>query len=356
MALRRTLAPICLVTLLIAGAFALAPGASTVSSAEAKIAFGISDWGVLRGADFGPLGRNRVRVYRTPLDWDRIETSPGVYDFRGTDSIVREAAANKVRILPILFGSPSFIRSSRKFPPRGAANLDSWSRYVAATAARYGRNGSFWRENPQVSFLPPRYWQVWNEEHLRFFWGTRPNTAEYLTLARRARTAVRSQDGAALIMTGSVTQSNGAKRYLGRLFRKRGSRGTFDAVALNLYHKALRSPRQLRATARSFRRYLSRRGIGKSLHVTEFGWRSSGSRRSRRTQANRVRSSVRFLLRDTRRLKLRTLIYFSYRDAPFTGGFRPSFRTGLRTLANRRKPAYFTYLKLAKRHGNASGR
>ncbi|MEX2253788.1 MAG: hypothetical protein WD649_06510 [Thermoleophilaceae bacterium] len=333
--------------LLTVGAASLAfPSAN--AAAAPGVAFGVSDWGSLGPADFSRLGPNRIKVYRRSLDWSAIERHRGYFDFSGTDAIVREAAAHWVRIQPILFSSPRWIDRRSTYPPRGARERRFYARYVRAVVRRYGRRGTFWRANP-VPYLPMTHWQVWNEPHLKYFWH-RPNARQYLRLAITARRAARSRDRRATILTGSVTHSSFT--YVRKLLRYRRARRVFNGVALNLYHRRLATSQQALSAALRFRRFINRRGMKrKPLYITEFGWRSDDSAAGRERQASQVSETVRLLLGRQRALKLRSLIYFSYRDAQPGPGFRASYLTGLRTVDDRPKPAWDVLSRLARLNG-----
>src|SRR5689334_2768093 len=51
-----------------------------------------------------------VGVIRQPLDWAAVEIAPGNYDFTTFDRFVTEAAQHNIRVLPVLFDTPSFYK------------------------------------------------------------------------------------------------------------------------------------------------------------------------------------------------------------------------------------------------------
>ena len=55
------------------------------------------------------------------------------------------------------------------YPPKSNAAFAAFAR---AIAARYGNDGSFWRDNPSIPRRPIRVWQVWNEPNAKSFWAT----------------------------------------------------------------------------------------------------------------------------------------------------------------------------------------
>ena len=54
--------------------------------------------------------------------------------------------------------------------------------YLAALVERYGPDGTFWTDHPELPKHPLREWQIWNEPHLPAYWDA-PR--------ERARTATR---------------------------------------------------------------------------------------------------------------------------------------------------------------------
>src|SRR3954452_7170563 len=89
-----------------------------------------------RQAQFGMESRVGAETLRQPLDWGRVERSPGVYDFSAYDSFMADAAAAGLSVLPVL-GAPPEFRSSRPessashamYPPRSNA---AYARFVSA--------------------------------------------------------------------------------------------------------------------------------------------------------------------------------------------------------------------------------
>ena len=85
--------------------------------------FGVVAEDVLAGdADYrrAMLARQRaagVRLIRQTFHWDRIEPSPGRYDFREYDAYVTDVARAGIDLLPILFTPPPFRADGR--PERG---------------------------------------------------------------------------------------------------------------------------------------------------------------------------------------------------------------------------------------------
>ena len=96
--------------------------------------------------------------------------------------LVRRAALRNQDVLPIVFYAPPWARAYRNrftSPPKNRADYVT---YLAALVERYGPDGTFWTDHPELPKHPLREWQIWNEPHL-------PPTG---TRQRRGRTATRA--------------------------------------------------------------------------------------------------------------------------------------------------------------------
>ena len=81
------------------------------------------------------------------------------FDFERTDGVVRRAALRNVDLLPIVFYAPRWARAYRNrftSPPKRRADYVT---YLAALVDRYGPDGTFWAEHPELPNHPVREWQ-----------------------------------------------------------------------------------------------------------------------------------------------------------------------------------------------------
>src|SRR4051794_39219585 len=106
-----------------------------------------------------------VGIVRQPFDWRRIEPSAGAYDFSDYDDFVLRAAAEGIRVLPVVgdppeFRSPGPSRDGYWYPPKSNADFAA---FVVRLVQRYGPGGSLWTSHPDVVALPVHSWQIWNE-------------------------------------------------------------------------------------------------------------------------------------------------------------------------------------------------
>ena len=327
-----------------------------------KSFFGIQAWSLPSDSEFRTIASARPGTYRFTMLWSVVEFQQGARHWGPIDEEVRRAASNGMRALPVVLGSPRFAARRFQYPPRAPFALAAYEAFVRDAAARYGRNGSFWRQNPTVPYRPITDWQVWNEPNYPAYWYGRPNARQYLSLVRRTRAALRSRDPAAKVMLAGLPTSRTPRaiagpRFLRSIYRIRGARSAFESAAVHPYAGDARGV--LRAVV-AFRRVMNRgRDRRAPLHVTEVGWGTGGrvnrnTRRfkvSRRGQASRLKSSVRTLLRNRRRYRVASMVWFCFKDRRRGAGERDywALHAGLFTRGGRAKPAWRTYRSLVRR-------
>src|SRR5579884_2979360 len=120
-------------------------------------------------------------------------------DFSIADELVTQAARNRLALLPILLGTPSWAQvhpGRTGSPPRDPADFAAYAR---AVVRRYGPDGSFWSRHPGVPRMPVRTWQIWNEPNHLVYWSDQPFAPGYVRLARAARDAIKGVDPGATV-------------------------------------------------------------------------------------------------------------------------------------------------------------
>ena len=83
--------------------------------------------------------------------------------------------------------------------------------YLAALVERYGPEGTFWTDHPELPKHPLREWQIWNEPHLPAYWdapekGPYGYARSYPLLLRSSYNIVKSLDPGAKIVLAGITQ------------------------------------------------------------------------------------------------------------------------------------------------------
>jgi hypothetical protein len=273
---------------LIAGAalaaLLIAAGGASAQRSVPHGFFGVMyDHGIEKAADdvqdsqFDLMASSGVETVRTVFDWGEAQPQGRGSEFRfgRTDGIVRRAALRNMEVLPVVFYAPKWARAFRNrfsSPPRSRSDYVT---YLARLVERYGPQGRFWTDHPELPKRPVREWQIWNEPHLPAYWdapedGPYGYARAYPLLLRASYNIVKSLDPGAKIVMAGITQR--AWEEIELLYR-RGIKRYFDVAALQIFPQTIR--RAVKATA-FFRDALRRRGDGrKPIYLTEITWPAS---------------------------------------------------------------------------------
>ena len=244
------------------------------------------DHGVTRAPDdvqdaqWDLMASSGVESVRTVFNWADAQPDGrgSAISFAETDPVVRRAALRNVSLLPIVFYAPPWGRAYRgRFtsPPKQRSDYVT---YVAALVERYGPDGTFWTDNPDLPKLPIREWQIWNEPHLPAYWdapedGPFGYARAYPLLLRASYNIIKTLDPGAKVVMAGITQraweeievlyQHGVKRY-------------FDIAALQIFPQTVK--RAVKAT-QFYRDAMRRRGDGrKPIYLTEITWPASKGR------------------------------------------------------------------------------
>jgi hypothetical protein len=309
-----------------------------------------------RSSQLAMQARMGVETVRQPLEWWRVERSPGNFDFADYDGYVADAATAGVSVLPVLMGPPQF-RSSRPpespsramFPPKDNADFAA---FAGAAVRRYGATGSFWRTHDDVPYLPIHSWQVWNEPNIPNFWRSGPDAQRYVALLRAGARAIHAADPSAEVVAGGLPNSNLGVPFLDYLERmyKAGAKGSFDTLAIHPYSRDVAG---LLSLAESARTLMDRYGDRSRLWITEFGWSTGGDasafRVTERGQANRIGAALSALVAERRMLRLRGFILFKWKDSlapPELDGDPWPLHTGLLDSGGAPKRGFWVFARV----------
>jgi hypothetical protein len=288
-----------------------------------------------------------VGLLRQNFDWAGIERSRGHYELAFYDQYMLDTARAGIQVMPVLYNAPRFrARHGRYlYLPRSPRAM---GRFAAALVARYGPNGSLWRQHPEVSKLPIHSWQIWNEPNLIFYAAPRPSARRYTHLLRTVSRYIRKADPAAEVVTAGIPPSKlkGAVR-LGRFIKgmyRAKARGSFNTLAVNAY--AI-DARELSRTVRTVRRIMNRYGDRRSkIWITELGWATSGPKHRFNVgfaqQGSRIQSTFQWIAQNRARYNIRGLVYVQWRDQkPYPPAYKDMWglHTGLLNLDGVAKPA-----------------
>src|SRR5262249_41102751 len=194
---------------------------------------------------------------------------------------------------------------------------------------RYGADGSFWKQNPDLPKTPITDWQVWNEPNSPLFWKPTPNAGDYLALLRAFDSAIRPVDPGTRILVGGLfpTPKGGItlSSFMSQLYRGNGA-GLFDAVAIHPYAA---NPQDAIASTQRLRNVMDQAGDGAApIWITEVGWASggqpSGLTVGPQRQADYLRQIFQLAAEDRERLPPPGGVRYSLQDPPRARRPRPS--------------------------------
>jgi hypothetical protein len=298
--------------------------------------------GLLDDQDLQAMEAAKVRTDRFELGWKSMEPSKGNFKWAAADHFIGSLASHRIRALPFIWKSPSWVAHSAASPPIDtAAHQQAWQGFLKALVGRYGPGGSYWSNGyvqefgPNAVPLPVTSWQIWNEPNLRKFFDPGGDNAtlarHYATLLRISHDAIKSQDpNADVVLAGcpGYPPSGGPKawEFLDQLYTKVPAvKNYFDVAALHpyagdpsgndssvLYHVQLELGK--------FRTVMKNHGDGSTpLWVTEIGWGSDpvdqfGINQGPQGQRQLLLDSYRMFLNHRAAWNLQRVYWFLWRD------------------------------------------
>ena len=189
-------------------------------------------------------GISRVRA---DFDWYSVEPQPGNWNFSHLDRLTRAARQGNIDLLPIL-----------DYDIEGASpawkHLDRWETYVRKLVGRY-RND--WR-----------YWEVWNEQNLDYFWRDRSDPVNYTALLKRTAETIRSIDPGLKTVYGGTAGI--PLDFIEKTFAA-GAADWFDVMNIHPYNWT-GTPEMMIGQLAELRKLLQKYNIDKPFWITEVGW------------------------------------------------------------------------------------
>lgn len=309
--------------------------------------FGIVPQAPLAASDLEQIGDAGLSL-RLPVTWYGVEPERGKFDFAELDRVIGEAAADGIRVMPQLGGTPPWLASSPARPPLGEVGIAAWKGFVHKLVARYGSGGSFWRGRAQAR--PVRRWQIWNEPNFRIFWQPRPSPKGYARLLHASATTIRAVDPKALIVAAAVAPIERAIwpwEFLRRLYAVPGARQDFDVAALHPYSPSVYG---LAYQVREVRRVMAEAGDARTpLVLSEVGVASGGEvpnpmDRGLAGQARFLEDALVRLVEQRRNWRIAGVYWFAWKDgtAPDPNCIFCEY-AGLFDAAGDPKPAWWAF-------------
>jgi hypothetical protein len=325
-------------------------GATGQASATGKARLALASPSFLGGVNANDLGFRSVpadadrtiafsrqlhaKIIRVEMPWSVLEPrGPGQIDARAlayTDRLVSEAAANGLRVIAMVDGTPCWASSAparllgqcvpgqksraNGWPPARPADFAALVRFLAE---RYG---------DKITAL-----EVWNEpdqSNEEYFAGPE-KPKRYAAILKAAYAAVKQVAPGISVLGGSLVGSNGA--FLRSLY-KEGIKGSYDGLAIHFYTLSLAAVRAIRAVQAA-------NGDAAPLWLDEFGWPACYPRkRSEQQQACVTRSIQARNVRDIFRALATTGYVAAATLYELRDGTRDSF--GVLTRRESHKPSF----------------
>jgi hypothetical protein len=307
------------------------------------------------------MARGGVSTVRFPFGWRSIEpTETGGYHWAFTDLQVKRYARRQLRVLPVLFATPSWLTSNYRRPPLKSKQARArWRQLLQAAVGRYGPGGAFWVLHPTLPYKPIRYWQIWNEPNIPGFFAPKPSPKRYERLLQISANAIRGASSKAKVVLAGLPHTAErpgqivSYRFLRQLYR-RGARGEFDVIAIHPYALGVGGVNGVKDQLERMRKVADRHGDAKlPIWIDEIGWASTHQRGNpfaagRHGQARKLRQTFRFVLDHRRNLKIQRLMWFKWRDSEVTPGCA-FCAAGLLSKHLHPKPAWGAFKRFADR-------
>ena len=301
-------------------------------------------------AEFDRMGAGRVGTMRISLAWASVQPAPGAFDWSRYDALVGQSAAHGIHILANVYGTPAWAASRPHHPPT-KQHYGDFEAFLRAAVERYGPNGTFWADNPQIPKLPITDWQLLNEVNSPTFWTSKPNPKVYKQLLVVANRAINGVDPGAriilagLFMTPRIKHALTLEQYLTALYRRK-SKPLFDAVAVHPYSPTpggvLTAVEEVRALMDGFKDKRT------PIWLTEVGWASAGQKTpltvSRSKQARYLRQTFKATAARRGRLGIEAVLWYALKDVP--GSNLWIYHAGLLSAAGTPKPSWASFVNL----------
>lgn len=314
---------------------------------------GISPQDHSNEADYRLMEGAGVQSVRLSLSWAQVAPVPPFIesrDWTSFDGDVELAARHGMSVLAVVSGSPPWIAPEPRLEPALEWNRRAWAAFLRAAVRRYGARGSFWRENPDLPYLPVRLWELWNEQNIITF--GRANPEFFAPLLRIGGRTIHSADPSAEVILGGlfgrplqIPPNVSSGEFLNRIYRTRHVKPYFDGVALHPY---VADARAMYAQISNLRRVMrAHHDAHTPLYITELGWGSdsfeSRWERGLEGQARELDEAFSMLSRQRRAWRIGGVWWFSWVDADGACQFCDS--AGLLTEKREAKPAWYRFVR-----------
>jgi hypothetical protein len=297
--------------------------------------FGVAPQSLLTDEDVDRMQQGKVGTIRIVIPWGALvpTESDAPVDFASIDPTVLKAAQNGIRIVPTIYGTPTWVAEGLDdyhcdpgcgpYAPASDQALAAWKDFVGEVVDRYGPNGELWANHADVDPVPVRSWQIWNEQNSPTFYQPEVDPASYERLLHAAVEVIRSHDQDAEVILGGMfgTPFKGeppaltAPDFLRQLYAIDGAREDFDAVAAHPYAA---NEGKIELQVRLLHDEVERAGDDAGLWITEVGASSDEGSNPLELgpegQAELLRQAFEFFLDERQQWDIEGVTWYSWRD------------------------------------------
>jgi hypothetical protein len=241
----------------------------------------------LRRLDADHMSTSGDTAVRMDILWNDVQPlSTNSGNFASYDPVIADLAQRGIRVNPMVGYSAKWASSLDatydaqtriKAPP---ADPQAYALFAAKVAARYGRNGTFWKAFPTLPYLPMTTYEIWNEENSTPYWHPAPSAAAYDVLLSAASDRIHIIDPVATVMVGGLvsqdpkTTTIDGKVFLAQMVAADPTIGSkIGAVGLHSYANTAATTvdniTELRATMRTL-------GLNVPIALNEWGAATGG--------------------------------------------------------------------------------
>jgi hypothetical protein len=306
------------------------------------------------------LKKSGAKTVRWTMNWSHIEPSSGTWRWSAADKLVGGLAAQGIRVVPVMWGTPKWVASSAITPPIGTqTQRNAWSAYLRAAIKRYGPGGNYWSHGYRTQHagktaMPINTWQIWNEANLKTAMNP-PKPATYAQLLTLSHTVIHQTDPKAQVMFAALLSHppNGATAwdFLRGVYQQPGARNAFDIMASNAYSPSVSG---MLNDLNHIRQTMAANGQGpKPLWVAEVGWGSDPVNPANGGQTKGMLGQRKILIQAFNALEAKRLawhigkvLWFNFRDPAGGNSNICAYCTsaGLLTNAFKAKPSWSAFL------------
>lgn len=192
------------------------------ASAPNTVLLGLNPIHYLDGPGAEDLARQRqLRAAATRLwvNWREIEPTKGLFQWKALDEKVRIAREQGLEPWALVAGSPRHACRARELPEAADSlcppRLQAYRTFLRKLADRY---------RGQI-----RYYEIWNEPDIEYYWTTGPQAQEYAELLLASYQTIKPVDRQAQIVMGATAGTN--LSFLAEVLGKLRGKVAFDATA-----------------------------------------------------------------------------------------------------------------------------